>query len=81
MKIPSIESYCDSPNTTLVCIGGVEYYYSYETLIAIRTENELVCIKNYWGPTTGKYLNAICPDKSKRLTKEQFEKRVGTILA
>ena len=53
-----------------------QFYYSYSTLIAFRVakEDKLVIIKNYWNNTTGKHLNAINPDKSIRVTKEQFDK-------
>lgn len=53
---------------------GNEWYFSYKTLVAFRTiKTGLVCIENYWGPTTGKHLNAIQPDKSKRVNQNTFD--------
>ena len=59
---------------------GLTIYYSYETCIAFRgyidAENcGLFVIKNYWGSTTGKHLNAIDGgNKEKRLDEKTFEK-------
>lgn len=81
MKLPTISTYTDRPNTPVVSVGDAEFYYSYETLVAVRKGLELVCIKNYWGPTTGKHLDTIQPNKDKRLTEEEFEKRVEELLS
>lgn len=52
-----------------------EFYYSYQTLVAFSTERSgLVCRKNVWKTTTGKHLNAIQPNKAKRVSKEEFER-------
>lgn len=55
---------------------GNEFYYSYSTLVAflVARHNRLICIQNYWSTTTGKHLNAIEPDHSKRVSKEEFAK-------
>ena len=54
---------------------GNEFYYSYKTLVAFRTtKTGLVCLKNYWRQTTGKHLNWIQPDKSKRVDQATFDK-------
>ena len=64
-------------NAKLVKVNDVSFYFSYETLVAINTGKNLKVIKNYWGPTTGKHLNAIDGGdqaaKDIRLEKEQFE--------
>jgi hypothetical protein len=53
---------------------GNEFYYSYNTLVAfyVAKTGKKFCIKNYWGNTTGKHLNAIEPDKSRRCDSEEF---------
>ena len=70
-----------SGNYGLHCLAfrdadGNEFYYSYDTLVAFKPaiSHELFCMKNYWSTTTGKHLNAIEPDKNKRLDKEEFYK-------
>ena len=50
--------------------GSVNLYFSYNTLIAV---NGLVSVNN-WGRTTGKLLNEIEPDKSKRVEHEEVLK-------
>jgi hypothetical protein len=59
---------------------GNQFLFSYETLVAFQsTKTGLVCLKNYWGTTTGKHLNWIQPDKSKRVDQENFDKLLKTI--
>jgi len=55
--------------------NGNEFYFSYKTLVAFRTlKGDLVCMKNYWGTTTGKHLNWIQPDKKQRVTDAEFNR-------
>ena len=50
------------------------FYFSYHTLIAFwHPVTGLVIRENDWGPTTGKHLNGISPDKSKRVPSGEFE--------
>jgi hypothetical protein len=55
--------------------------FSYETIVSfdILTPDYYRCetIRNYWSNTTGKLLNEVCPDKSLRLSKEDFEKALN----
>ena len=54
-------------------VGGREFYFSYQTLIAFRGINgRLVLRANAWGPTTGKHLNAI-DRTATRVSAEEFE--------
>lgn len=46
-------------NAKYVKFNGITLYFSYETLVAVEANGKTVVIKNYWGPTTGKHLNAI----------------------
>ena len=60
----------------------IQLYFSYETIIAfIKQDGEIVCRQNDWSTTTGKYLNEIQPDKSKRITGEEFENKVSELLS
>jgi hypothetical protein len=54
---------------------GRDFYFSYNTLVAFSAcPFGLVCLKNYWGNTTGKHLNWIQPDKERRVDQETFDK-------
>ena len=54
------------------------YYFSYNTLVAIRCNKGLFVRQNVWGNTTGKHLNWIDGGskeaKAQRLTRDQFNK-------
>lgn len=47
-------------------------YFSYETVVGIEVGGITHCRQNDWGPTTGKLLNEIEPDKTKRLPEAEF---------
>jgi len=54
--------------------GDTQLYFSYETLVAFKVAGyHLVCIQNYWGPTTGKHLNWIENYKDHRYDCDAFE--------
>ena len=53
--------------------SGDCYYYSYRTLIAFTYDHKLYISENCWGATTGKHLNFIDRDKSKRFPRWEFE--------
>ena len=57
-------------------VNNVDYYFSYKTLVAFNHKSTgLVIRENLWGNTTGKHLNWIDADKSKRVdTPTFFEK-------
>lgn len=63
----------------VVTIPNLELFFSYETCVAFRTSSELFCCENDWGSTTGKHLNQIQPDKSKRLPRVEFERELDRI--
>ena len=52
---------------------GNRFWFSYDTLIAFRSDKGLFVRKNNWSTTTGKHLNWINKDKAIRLTSEQFK--------
>lgn len=79
-NFPEISSYgrYDSDNygahTLKVHLGGIAFYYSYETIVAYEDNQDgLVCCVNSWGTTTGKHLNWIEPNKKNRLEDDVFE--------
>jgi hypothetical protein len=80
MMLPTFENYMDttSANYGLNSLrffdaDGNVFWYSYKTLVAFKTlSGERVVRENTWGPTTGKHLNAIDPDKSKRVDEARF---------
>lgn len=55
---------------------GNVFYFSYKTLIGFYSNatNTYYARENIWGSTTGRHLNCIEPDKSKRLSKDEFYK-------
>ena len=54
-------------------VNRVLYYFSYKTLVAFEHRSTgLVIRENIWGTTTGKHLNWIDDDKSKRVNTEIF---------
>jgi len=46
-------------NETTVSTGGVDLYFSYETVVAFNAGEGLVVSENVWSGTTGKHLNGI----------------------
>ena len=60
--------------------GSINLYFSYKTLVAVNG----VCSVNDWSKTTGKYLNEIEPDKSKRVAHkevlEEAQKQLKAVL-
>lgn len=50
--------------------GSVNLYFSYETLVGV--DNTIS--ENIWSKTTGKFLNELQPDKSKRVPYEEVVK-------
>ena len=65
--------YNKQSNNTLVRTNHGDVWFSYKTPIAFRTlTTGLVISENDWGPTTGKHLNSINPDKSKRVSHVDF---------
>ena len=66
-------------NSLRVDIGILTLWFSYKTVVAFSLPGELVIRENDWGPTTGKHLNWIDLDKSKRIPSDEFEARLKTV--
>ena len=82
----SITSYYGSSasaenNAKKVTINGTCFYFSYETLVAVSTVNHgTKVLKNYWGPITGKHLNAIDGgNKNSRVDQDEFDDFVESL--
>ena len=52
----------------------LKVYFSYQTMIAFELNYELTISENEWGTTTGKHLNYINADKTKRIPRHEVEK-------
>ena len=83
--IPKIRSYGDysssnyGAHTLQVDLGKLTLYFSYQTVVAYQDiQDGLVCSVNDWTVTTGKHLNWIQPDKSKRV--KDFEERLSAVM-
>lgn len=70
-------------SSRMVRIGELDFYFSYETVIAFRSPATGLRVRvNDWSTTTGKHLNAIDGgDKKTRIQGEQFEKELAELLA
>lgn len=90
-QLPSFSSYGDysSGNYGINALvftdaQGRDFYYSYRTLVAFRTPDAgLVVRENNWGPTTGKHLNWIDGGGGaamRRLSSADFEAAVAEAL-
>lgn len=69
-----------APNFTRVDVGDLTVWFSYESPIAYRDRHGLVIRENSWGPTTGKHLNAVHPDKGRRIPSAEFESKINALL-
>jgi len=69
----------------LVKLGPLSIYYSYGEVIGFidtRVSDELISVVNYRANTSmGLALNAIQPDKTKRLPKEEFMSKFYDVLS
>ena len=65
----------------LIVNSTLTLHYSYDTVVAFRTPSTgLVISKNAWSRTTGKHLNYIDRDKSKRIPEKEFEEKLIQVL-
>lgn len=78
-KLPVISNYGKYSNdnygahSLLVDLGEIEFYYSYETIVAYKdAKDNLVVSENVWGVTTGKHLNWINDNKKQRVNNTEF---------
>lgn len=68
-------------NNIMVTVGSLSLWFSYNTVIAFQeTGKPKVIRQNEWSTTTGKHLNAIDPDHSKRISGEAFQKQLDKVM-
>jgi hypothetical protein len=68
-------------NYATVSFQNLTIWTSYNTIIGFMTpKTGRVCRQNDWGPTTGKHLNAVQSDKSKRIGGAEFERQLSEVL-
>lgn len=80
MQLPSFTSYGNyssdnyGAHALRFSLGADTFWFSYKTLVAFQKGcDRIVCRVNDWGPTTGKHLNSIQPDKKQRVSGAEFE--------
>jgi len=72
-NLGTINKNCVAIKTNL---GYVDLYFSYKTLVAVNNKVSV----NDWGNTTGKLLNELEADKSKRVPHEEVLKEMEKAL-
>lgn len=82
--LPTISSYGDyssgnyGMNALQVSMDGLTLFYSYQTIVAYRdAQDGLTICENIWGTTTGKHLNWIHPDHSRRVSYNEFREKLA----
>lgn len=85
MTLPKIATFKQTSSSwldaTYVEFGPLTIWFSYRTPIAFQIDGEpCVISRNYWGNGTGAHLNLIDPDKSKRVSLEEFEGRLSEVV-
>lgn len=70
-------------NAKKVSIAGTSFFFSYDTLVAVRDMNGLKVLKNTFSTTTAKHLNAIDGGskeaKASRMNDDEFEAYVSQL--
>jgi len=68
-------------NTNKVRLGNLRLWFSYSSIVAFsHPKTGLMCCQNEWSTTTGKLLNELEPDKSKRIGFDEFDKELSKLL-
>ena len=63
-------------------VGDVTFWWSYSTIIAFRVAPSIhpVVMVNYWGPTTGRHMNAIDGgNKATRVNRQEFMRQLEEV--
>ena len=71
----TVKLYYPNRNTKQITveIGDLDLYFSYNTIVAFRSPHSgFVISENIWSMTTGRHLNEIDPDKTKRINNTKF---------
>ena len=63
-------------NMTLITMGHIKMYFSYQTLIAFSIDaTGLKIRKNEWNATTGRHMNLLDGGEAERLSGAEFKKQ------
>lgn len=78
MNNVNIEPYCGSTiNAIKVRLGFMKIWFSYDTPVAfshaLYKQGITFIRENDWSTTTGKHINSINKDKSRRISGEEFD--------
>jgi len=80
MQLPKVVHPTNRPNFTVVTLdagGERELWlaFSYETCVGFMrpTWTDWVVRQNVWGPTTGKHINTLNPDRQDRWSDSEFQ--------
>jgi len=58
----------------------ISIWFSYSTAVGVSSKHGFFVRENDWSTTTGKLLNELEPDKSKRISGEKFERELEKAL-
>lgn len=77
----SIQHPTDRPNFTIVRVGSLALAFSYTTVVGYAHGwSGWVLPENVWSSTTGRHLNWLDDDHSKRLPYSEWEARLNDVL-
>ena len=76
-----VENINNRPNQFLIVTPDAEYFQSYDSVIAMRTEKKIYLDENYWdySTTTGKYRN-IFLNENKSLTLKKINANIYSLV-
>lgn len=78
MTVPTIWNYTGRrTESNAVKIDDIILYFSYETLIAIRSHRVVARLANNWGPTTGRHFKDIGIGEDAIVDDEAFARIVS----
>ena len=74
IKYIQVKNINNRPNQFLIVTPDAEYFQSYDSVIAMRTEKQTYLDINYWdySTTTGKYRNIFLAE-DKKLTQKKID--------
>lgn len=74
-------SFCDN-KATIISIGNVDIYFSYDTAIALRAPGLSCHRPNDWGPTTAKHMREMgTSNYGEEVDEEGLTKNIALALA
>lgn len=80
--VPSYGTFAGPSSMSFTDTHDVTYFFSYDTLIAVRYGAQTIVRQNDWSVTTGKHLNAIDGGaKSLRVDANAFHDAVAGLIA